>query len=91
MSNADYEEFSAEFHQDDTLLLFSDGAVEIENADGKMLGPNGLIEILKSQDYPRSHLSMEALEEALLKYSNAIRMEDDLTIIEIRFQRNENQ
>lgn len=91
MSNADYEEFSAEFHQDDTLLLFSDGAVEIENTDGKMLGHNGLIEILKSQDYPRSHLSMEALEEALLKYSNAIRMEDDLTIIEIRFQRNENK
>ncbi len=61
--------------------------VEIKNADGKMLGPHGLIEILKSQDYPRSHLSMEALEEALLKYSNSIRMEDDLTIIEIRSNR----
>jgi serine phosphatase RsbU (regulator of sigma subunit) len=87
MSNANYEEFSTEFHQDDALLLFSDGAVEIENADGKMLGSQGLIEILKSQDYPRSHLSMEALEEALLKYSNSIRLEDDLTIIEMRSNR----
>jgi len=91
MSDAEYKEFSVEFHQDDSLLLFSDGAVEIKNSDGKMLEAHGLIEILKSQNYPRSPLRMEALEEALLKYSNSIRLEDDLTIIEIRFQRNENK
>jgi PAS domain S-box-containing protein len=91
ISDADYEEFSTEFQQGDSLLLFSDGAVEIENADGKMLGLHGLIEILKSQNYPRLPLQMEALEEALLKYSNSIRLEDDLTIIEVRFQRNENK
>ena len=91
MPDVEYEEFSAEVHQGDSLLLFSDGAVEIENADGKMLGSEGLIEILKSQDYPKSPLQMETLEEELLKYSNSIRLEDDLTIIEIRFQRNENK
>ena len=91
MSNANYEEFSTEFHQDDALLLFSDGAVEIKNADGKMLEAKGLIEILKNQDYPRSPLRMKVLEEALLKYSNSIRLEDDLTIIEIKFQGNENK
>ena len=91
MSDADYEEFSAEFHQGDSLLIFSDGAVEIENADGKMLGAHGLIEILKSRDYPQSPLCMEALEEVLLKYSNSIRLKDDLTIIEARFQKNENK
>jgi len=89
MSDVDYEEFSAEFHQGDSLLIFSDGAVEVKNADGKMLGAHGLIEILKSQDYPQSSLQMETLEEALLKYSNSIRLDDDLTIIEVRCQRNE--
>jgi PAS domain S-box-containing protein len=88
MSDAGYEEFSAEFHQGDSLLVFSDGAVEIENTEGKMLGSEGLIEILKRQDYPQSPLQMELLEEALLKYSNSIRLEDDLTIIEVRYQRN---
>lgn len=91
MSDADYEEFSSEFHDGDSLLLFSDGAVEIENAESKMLGVHGLIEILKSQNYPQSPLRMEALEEAMLKYSNSIRLEDDLTIIEIRFQSDVNK
>jgi serine phosphatase RsbU (regulator of sigma subunit) len=91
MSDADYEEFSAKFLEGDSLLLFSDGAVEIENADRKMLETEGLIEILKSQDYPRSPLRMEALQKALLQYSDSIRLEDDLTIIEIRFQGTENK
>jgi len=91
MPDADYEEISTEFSQGDSLLLFSDGAVEIENAESKMLGPEGLIEILKSHDYPQSPLQMEILEEALLKYSNSIRLDDDLTIIEIRFQKNESK
>jgi hypothetical protein len=30
---------------------------------------------------------MDELEKELLKYSNAIRLEDDLTLIEIRFGR----
>ena len=91
MPDTGYEEFSAELHQGDSFLLFSDGAVEIENAEGKMLGSKGLIEILKSRGYPQSPLQMEALEDALLKYSNSIRLEDDLTIIEVQCQKNENR
>jgi len=88
MSDTGYEEFSAELHQGDSFVLFSDGAEEIKNREGKILGIDGLIEILKSRDYPQSPLQMEALEDALLKYSNSIRLEDDLTIIEVRYQRN---
>ena len=87
MSNADYKEFSSEFNPDESLLLFRDGEVEIENADEKMLGSEGLIKILKSQGYPQSPLQMATLEEALLKYSNSIRLEDDLTIIEMKFRK----
>ncbi len=35
-------------------------------------------------DYPRTPFSMLALEEQLLKFSNAIRMPDDITIIAAR-------
>ncbi|MHC4386418.1 MAG: PP2C family protein-serine/threonine phosphatase [Planctomycetota bacterium] len=91
MPNADYEEFSSEFNPGESLLLFSDGAVEIENADEKMLGSEGLIKILKSQGYPQSPLQMANLEEALLKYSNSIRLEDDLTIIEMKFQNSQKE
>ena len=85
MISAEYEEFSTEVRQGDSLLLFSDGAVEITNAMGKMLGTGGLIDILRGQGYPQTPIQMETLGEALLKYSNSIRLDDDLTIIEVRF------
>ena len=87
MSDCDYEELSYPFHPGDSLLLFSDGAVEIENADEKILGTHGLIDILRKQDYPKSKIQTNILEKDLLKYSNSICLEDDLTIIEVRFQK----
>ena len=86
MPEAEYEQTSAEFHPGDSFLLLTDGAVENANAAGTMLGTEGLIDILKQQGYPRTPIQIEALHEALLKYSNAIRLEDDVTIIEIHFQ-----
>lgn len=91
VEDAPYDEASIALDEGDRLLLFSDGAVEIENASGEMLGIEGLIGILKqgypeSGGSPESDIRMSALEEELLRYSNAIRLEDDLTILEIRFQ-----
>jgi sigma-B regulation protein RsbU (phosphoserine phosphatase) len=79
-----YEETAVEVREGDRLLLFSDGAVEVTDADDKLLGVDGLIRILKKQGYPQADIRMEALEEELLRYSNAIRLEDDLTLIELR-------
>ncbi len=85
MEDAAYEEATVEIHEGESLLLFSDGVIEIENADGEMLGIDGLIDVLKEQGYPKSAINMDALEEELLKYSNAIRLGDDLTLVEVRF------
>ena len=87
MKDAPYEEVSIDIQEGDCLLLFSDGAIEIQNADGKMLNIDGLVAILRKQGYPERGIDMAALEEELLKYSNAIRFEDDLTLIEVRFAR----
>ena len=35
--------------------------------------------------YPQTPLSIEALQQALLHYSNGIRLADDLTLLEVRF------
>jgi PAS domain S-box-containing protein len=86
MEDTQYDESRMELRDGDRLLLFSDGAVEISNAAGQMLGLDGLIDMLKRQGYPAADLQMEALEEDLLKYSNGIRLADDLTLIEIRIQ-----
>ena len=85
MEDAPYEEVAVRIQTGDRLLLFSDGAIEVHNVDGKMLDIEGLVAILKQQGYPACSIDMDALEEQLLKYSNSIRLDDDLTIIEVRY------
>ncbi|MHB8902110.1 MAG: PP2C family protein-serine/threonine phosphatase, partial [Thermoguttaceae bacterium] len=85
MEDAPYEETSTRIRAGDSLLLFSDGVIEIHNAHGKMLDIDGLVTILRKQGYPGRGIDMAALEEELLRYSNAIRLADDLTMIEVRF------
>ena len=67
------------------MLLFTDGAFEIHDSKRGMLDVNGFVRILKKLEYPRTPLNMGVLEEELLKFSNDIRLQDDLTIIEMRF------
>jgi sigma-B regulation protein RsbU (phosphoserine phosphatase) len=85
LEDADYGGRDLRLEAGDALLLFTDGAFEIDNADNKILGVDGLVGLLTAMDYPRTPLSMPALEERLLKFSNAIRLADDMTIIEARF------
>ena len=83
MEDADYGETDIKLQDGDRLLFFSDGAIEIKNAEGEMLGHDGLLEIIKKQGYPAHDLDMEILEEDLLKRSTGIRLKDDLTLVEV--------
>lgn len=85
LEDASYDENTIQVSQGDALLLVSDGAAEVRNADGEILEIDGLVEILKKQGCPRNRIQMGILEEELLKYSNSIRLDDDLTLIEIYF------
>ena len=85
MEDSPYTEQTVQLEPDDSILFFSDGAVEIENADGEWLGADGLAEILKNLNYPEKPLKMPVLERRLLKFSNNIRLPDDITIIEARY------
>ena len=85
MEDADYEVTEARFDKGERLLLFSDGAVEVCNAQGELLGVEGLVRILKAAGYPTSSLPIGVIEEQLLLYSNDIRLPDDVTFIEVRW------
>jgi PAS domain S-box-containing protein len=87
MADARYEETTVDVGDADRLLLFSDGAVEVMDERNALIGVEGLLEVLKSQGYPDRDIDMDALEEGLLRYSNAIRLPDDLTLMEIHFGR----
>jgi sigma-B regulation protein RsbU (phosphoserine phosphatase) len=85
MEDAPYDDTALQLRPGDRLLFFSDGAIEIQNAENTLPGIDGLITILKNLGYPKSGIQITAVEEALLAYSNAVRLEDDLTLIEVRF------
>jgi len=85
MEDTPYEEATARVCEGERILLCSDGALEVHDATGTMLGLDGLVGFLKQQGYPQADIQMDALEEQLLKYSNAIRLEDDLTLVEVSF------
>jgi sigma-B regulation protein RsbU (phosphoserine phosphatase) len=85
MEDFAYEEQAVQLEPGDSMLLFSDGAFEIHNVRDELLGVDGLAKILTSLDYPQNQLNMDVLQEELLKFSNDIRLQDDITIIEVRF------
>lgn len=85
IDNVDYDESDFTCAAGDCLLMFTDGAVEISSASGRMLGTEGLLGILRSQGYPEEQIVLKRLHEALLKYSNSVRLDDDLTLLEVRF------
>jgi sigma-B regulation protein RsbU (phosphoserine phosphatase) len=87
IGDAAYAEVRAEFQVGDCLLMFTDGAYEIHDAREKMLDVDGLVAILRQHGYPAARFEdiAKAVEEDLLKYSNAIRLVDDVTFIEARF------
>jgi serine phosphatase RsbU (regulator of sigma subunit) len=80
-----YKEQTVQLLAGDSAILFSDGAFEIQNAREEMLGVDGFLQILKNLDCPKVELSKDVLEKELLKFSNDIRLQDDITIIEVRF------
>lgn len=69
----------------DRVMVCSDGAFEVHNAARDELGQDGFTTILKELNYPQTDLRMERIEEEILKFSNAIRLPDDLTMILLEY------
>jgi len=80
-----YPETNTVLETGDRFMMCTDGAFEVHNAAQEELGMEGLLGILETLDYPRRELRLERLEEELLKYSNAIRLQDDLTIVLLEY------
>ncbi|MFG0285025.1 MAG: SpoIIE family protein phosphatase [Phycisphaerales bacterium JB039] len=87
MADAPYDEVTVPIQPGERLLLFSDGAIEVIGAGGAALGIDGLVSLLRAQGYPAGPVRLDKLEEDLLRFSNSIRLPDDLTLIDIAFAR----
>ncbi len=68
----------------DTMLLYTDGAIEVRNPAEEELGEDGLRDVLMRDVGGRVDASaLTRIEEALLAYSGRLAFEDDLTLVGI--------
>lgn len=79
-----YEPETLSMERGETLLFYTDGAIEIERPDGSELGEAGLIGLLSQPGIcedgaPR----LEVLEDMLLSCYSGVRLADDLTLLSI--------
>ena len=81
LADASYHEAQCHLDAGDSLVLFTDGAVEILNAAEEPLDDAGLVRLLEASGRPRPDL--RRLERQLLEFSNQIRLPDDLTLLSL--------
>jgi len=84
--DTEYKEHIVPISHGDCLLAFTDGVTEVTDINGKLLDVEGLVHILKEVNYPNVG-DLKALEEKLLKFSDRIRFNGDLTFLEIRISK----
>jgi sigma-B regulation protein RsbU (phosphoserine phosphatase) len=79
-----HDDVTVDLSEGDTVLMFSDGATEVSLGEKEYLDTTGLMEILKRLGYPQSGVSLETVEREILRSSDRIRFDDDLTFFEMR-------
>ena len=84
LEDVPYNEIVVPVQRGDCVLMFTDGAIEITGPNGKLLGIDGLQQVLRDVGYPGAAPAFDAIEERLLSASDRIRFDDDVTLIDVR-------
>lgn len=83
MEDIEYSETTIKLNHNDILFIFTDGAYEIFNKDGKMFGD----ELLKNVFIKHSHKDVNVIKDSIIKelksFSNNI-LSDDISMIILR-------
>ncbi len=67
----------------DSLLIYTDGAFEIEGRDGAPLSEDQFWEFVRKAGVDRGRAGLADLEVSLLRHSNQLALPDDLTLISL--------
>lgn len=79
-----YTESNSRLSSGESLLFYTDAVVDVKNAAGKHLNVDGFRALLQGLGYPERRADFPAITAGLLRYSNGIRLEDDLTLLDVR-------
>jgi sigma-B regulation protein RsbU (phosphoserine phosphatase) len=79
-----YEEFTLSTQPGDSLIFFSDGIVDGQNAAGDMFGDERLIAVVKKNQHKSASKIAEAIFNEIGKFQKGIDRFDDETVVVLR-------
>ncbi len=83
-SSATYRSGQISLDLGDILLLYSDGVTEAENPDGRILGLQGLSDIIVATNPARAEEQIKVIVESLDVYRHGLPLRDDVALMMIR-------
>jgi PAS domain S-box-containing protein len=83
LAGEDYPRHTLRLREGDTILIYSDGAVEQIDPEGKRLEEEGFLELLRKEGFPARMNSLAKIEEALLQTAGTLFLGDDLSLLRI--------
>jgi sigma-B regulation protein RsbU (phosphoserine phosphatase) len=86
LDEACYETTERLLEPDDTLVCYTDCAIETQNDQEQVIGPEGLIQMLKQLGFPAPGITCQDLYNALRHRRGERPLEDDLTVLFMRFK-----
>jgi phosphoserine phosphatase RsbU/P len=82
--NVKYEEFTLSTQPGDSLIFFSDGIADAQNAEGDMFGNERLIAVVQKHQYKSASKIAEAIFNEVGKFQKGIERFDDETVVVLR-------
>ena len=83
LSDSIYQTFHVPFKPTDGLFLYTDGAHELQNAQGEEFSPERLQDVVLEQNAHPATVLVDSAVQAIDQYSEGIPREDDITIVAI--------
>lgn len=79
-----YHQFAVPLEKDDLVLIYTDWLIEAKDSQGRQLGQEGLLELVREIDTHDPHSFCNELLEAVARYRDHAAADDDVTVLLLR-------
>ena len=79
-----YEEFTLSTQPGDSLIFFSDGIADAQNAEGDMFGEERVKGVVAKHQYKSASKIAEAIFDEVGKFQKGVERFDDETVVVLR-------
>jgi len=84
--NREYGESTAKLKPGDSLVLFSDGVIELQNPENQHFGNERFFQILNNFPTLKPKLLIEEIEKELVEFQGKKHQADDITLMVLQFK-----